>query len=312
MTKKPVALLCAAVGLLAACATHPPAAPPAPASQTPGGTMPAPPEPAPPQPSGPVSAAAQKQAQQIVASAIGLLEAGNEEQAKTELRRALLVNPNNDLAPNLLAQIDADPLATLGRESFAYVVKPNDSLSGIAERFLHDKYKFYILARYNDIKVPRQLSSGQTIRVPGKAPPPETHRPEPAPRPEAKKEAVAVPVTPPPPAAPPPPPEPSPGEKAMSSAQAAERAGNLEKAYGEYHRAAGLDQAGAAEKAAQLSKQLANRYAQQARSALAKQDLDGAISAWNRVLEYDPGNDTARLERQRAITLKEKLGNLKD
>ena len=52
-------------------------------------------------------------------AAADLLEAGNEEQAKAELQRVLASDPNNKLAQNLLKQISADPVATLGRESFA-------------------------------------------------------------------------------------------------------------------------------------------------------------------------------------------------
>jgi hypothetical protein len=44
-----------------------------------------------------------------------------------------------------------------------------------------------------------------------------------------------------------------------------------------------------------------------ARAAFAKQDLDGAIAAWDRVLVLDPNNSTAKLERQRAVELKERL-----
>jgi len=47
-----------------------------------------------------------------------------------------------------------------------------------------------------------------------------------------------------------------------------------------------------------------------ARSAYARQDLDGAIAQWDIVLELDPGNSTAQLERKRAIDLRERLEKL--
>ena len=106
-----------------------------------------------------------------IAVAIEFLQAGQEEQAEQELKRVLLGDPNNRHALSLLKQLKDDPIATLGRESFAYRVQPGESLSRIAQRFLGDVQQFYILARYNNLKVPRTLAEGQTIRVPGKAPP---------------------------------------------------------------------------------------------------------------------------------------------
>jgi len=261
----------------------------------------------------PVPASAQQQAQKLATNAAGYLELGHEDQAKAELQRAFAIDPNNRLAHNLMRQINGDPVALLGRESFSYTVRANDSLSGLASRFLGDIYAFYILARYNSIAVPRQVSAGQTLRIPGKAPPPEPSEREA--RPAAKKEQVAIAVpnvpAPPPALAPPaPPPELSPGEKALHSGEAAERTGNFELALAEYRRAASLDQPDAGARAEQVRKQLVQVHTRSARTAFAKQDLDGAIRAWERVLEFDPANDTARLERQRTLALKEKVKKL--
>jgi tetratricopeptide (TPR) repeat protein len=310
-----IAALCAVVGVLAACGT-PPGSQPSAGNTPPGGAQepqaPAPKEheQAPAAPTGPVTPALQQQAHKTALAAAALLETGNEEQAKAELQRALAIDPNSKLAQSLMRQISADPVATLGRESFSYSVRPGDSLSSIAERFLGDKYQFYLLARYNDIKVPRQVAGGQTLRIPGKGPPPETRAAvKSEPPPEAKKEApppavAAVPVATRPVA----PPEPTPGERALRSAEAAERSGDLERALAEYRRAAGMD--APADKAAQLQKRLAGRFAAVARGAFAKQDLDGSIRNWEHVLELEPANDTARLERQRAMSLKEKVKKL--
>ena len=166
----------AAALALAACTTPPPAPPPAPPEARP--------KPAPevaPRP--PPTAAEQQQAQKIALHVADLLEAGNEEEARSEIDRALLLDPNNKLAQNFLRQLTVDPLAALGAESFAYTVRPGETLSRIASRFLGDIYAFYLLARYNDVRVPRLVSSGQTIRIPGKAPPPEVIKP---PRPTAE------------------------------------------------------------------------------------------------------------------------------
>ncbi|WP_457331325.1 LysM peptidoglycan-binding domain-containing protein, partial [Rhizobacter sp. P5_C2] len=182
------ALMTALVAALAlsACATKPADPPPEPAATTPVAPAPAPEPPPPPTP------AMQAQAQKVAQGVVELLEAGNEEQARAELQRALSLDPANKLALNLQKQMTEDPQATLGRESFPYVVRAGDTLSRIAGRFLGDIYAFHILARYNNIKVPRQVGEGTTIRIPGKAPPPETARPtRPAP---AKPEPAAEPA----------------------------------------------------------------------------------------------------------------------
>ena len=94
----------------------------------------------------------------------------------------------------------------------------------------------------------------------------------------------------------------------MRQGEAAERAGDLERAHSEYQRAG--DYPGAAAKAEQLRKQLIGRYTVSARTAFAKQDLDSTIRHWDRVLQLDPNNETAKLERRKAIGLKEKLEDL--
>jgi tetratricopeptide (TPR) repeat protein len=200
------------LALMAACAQPPksPAeAPPAPAEATVPAATPQPAEPiAPPQP--PALTAAE--VPRTVSSAIEHLEAGQEALAEAELKRVLQADPSNRLAQSLLQQIKDDPQAVLGRESFSYKVLPGESLSKIAQRFMNDVHQFYILARYNNIKVPRSLAGGQTIRVPGKAPPP------------GSLQAVAPAVTPvvnvPPPAAPEPAPNAVSPEKARAEAVA--------------------------------------------------------------------------------------------
>ncbi len=270
----------ASAGLIAGCAQSPTgssAPPPSrPAPQAPGGSAPgspsgapAAPEPLnlPPLPAGQVNKA--------VTNAIELLEAGNEDQASIELQRVLQTEPGHKLAQNLLRQIKDDPVTMLGRESFSYRVQPGESLSKIAGRFMNDVHQFYVLARYNDIKVPRQLAGGQVIRVPGKAPPPP---PAPAPVPVPAPATTPV-VTAPPKPAPAPPPASEPSTDAALQAQ--------------------------------RQREAVNRHTRAARAAFAKQDLNGAIRSWDSVLELDPNNRTAQLERQKAIDLKEKLTKVK-
>lgn len=307
--------------------------------------------PVPPAASAPPTPVAMQQAQKEAQAAVDELEDGHEDEARAALRRAVALDPNNKLALSLMRQLSIDPVMLLGKESFSYTVKPGESLSRIAGHFLGDIYLFYGLARYNDIKVPKQVAGGQVIRVPGKAPVDEREPPKAAksagkaggksgskaePKSDTKLEAkgepasaptattpAAAPVNVPAPAAvqpaeptpapvaPAPVAELSPGAKAMQSAQAAERGGNLDKALADYRLAASLGQAGSANKAEAVRKQLVDRHTQKARASMARQDLDGAIANWNRVLELDPGNDMARLEKQKALALKEKIKALK-
>jgi tetratricopeptide (TPR) repeat protein len=259
---------------------------------------------APVAPPPPPTASQQQQAQKIALSAVDLLEAGNEPDARIELQRALAIDPANKLALNLMRQMNEDPFTLLGRESFPYNIRAGESLSKVAGRFLGDVYLFHALAKYNSIKVPRQVGEGQTIRVPGKAPAPERAEPRRAAR---DVEPAPAPAPPAAPAAPPPPPEPTLAERAMRAGDTAAAAGNWDKAYAEYRQAAGLGLIGATAKADAAGKRLVDQHSRNARNAMARQDLDGAIRAWDRVLELDPSNETARLERQKALRLKEKV-----
>jgi hypothetical protein len=330
---------------LAGCETAPPAKPPAaPAAAAREAESAALPQPALTS-AGPVGPALQQQAQKVALGAVELLESGNEERAGAELKRALALDPQNRLALSLTRQISADPITTLGRESFPYTVRQSDTISRIAGHFMGDVYSFYILARYNGIAVPKQIAAGQVLRIPGKAPAPGAQpvspttpaaapadrssrpgastvpvpsSPSPAspspPLPQAAPAPVATPAPAPAPAAPPPPPpspEPSPGEKSMRNAAALESAGDLAHARTEYQSAAELGQAGAAAKAEQIRVALVQRYSGSARSAFARQDLDGSIANWQRVLEIDPDNAVAHNELDRMKSLKQKLNSVK-
>jgi tetratricopeptide (TPR) repeat protein len=319
-----------AAAVLAACQAPPPAAPPAPSAPASAPEpVAAPPAPA-PVPTGPVSQAAQAQAQKIAMGAVEPLEAGKEDVALAELQRALSTDPHNKLAGNLMRQIETDPQELYGRDSFNYTVRSQDTLSRIAGRFLGDIYAFYGLARYNNIAVPRLVSAGQVLRIPGKPPaggqapapakapappapppPPPPAPPPPAPPPQsvpAPGPDVRPPPPPPaPPPPPPPPPEPTPGERAMSRAAAAERRSDWPAAYREYQAAAGLNQAGAAAKVEQVRKPLAQHHAKLAKAAFARQELDASIANWETVLQLDAEFPQARSELERMRRLKANL-----
>lgn len=98
---------------------------------------------------------------------IGLLANGEEGQARAELEACLQENPSSDTAKILIEQIDRDPRDMLGYQSFAYTLKSGETLSVIADRYLGDRYKFWVLAKYNNIANPAGVSVGQQILIPG-------------------------------------------------------------------------------------------------------------------------------------------------
>ncbi|MBE7219391.1 MAG: LysM peptidoglycan-binding domain-containing protein [Caulobacteraceae bacterium] len=188
-------LACLAAGTVAACASKPPAAAP----------IVKPPAP-------PVAAPAPVAAPQFVPTPgldgrarlrriLELLDAGQRDQARADAAELVRQEPDNSLAKSLLNQIDADPKVLLGAQSFPYKIKPGETLSALAERFLHDKYLFYALARYNGIAAPGQAEVGATIMIPGApreaAPAPPRRRPVETP-PLRRPPPATVPAAPPP------------------------------------------------------------------------------------------------------------------
>ena len=151
-------------------------------------------------------------------------------------------------------------------------VQRGERPADVARRALGDVCEFYILARYNQIKVPKQLSSGQVIRIPGRvalapeaAPPVEAIRAKPA-APSPKPEPVAEPVKP----------KPVPAEADDGAKRAA-----------------------------------IDRHHRNGQAAYRRQDLTTAIREWDTVLALDPSNDLARARKQEALDLQRRLENLK-
>ena len=106
-----------------------------------------------------------------IQKAMTALQAGQEANAKKELDTLLRQDPENKVARSLLAQIKTDPATYFGdQDSFNYTLQPGDTLSSIAQRFLNEPLKFYILARYNGITDPSRVVPGRIIKVPGKKP----------------------------------------------------------------------------------------------------------------------------------------------
>jgi hypothetical protein len=132
-----------------------------------------------------------------VRDAIALLNRGDPAAARRKLMQALRRQPGDNIARQLIQQIDTDPRTLLGQESYSYTLREGETLSTIAQRALGNPMLFYALARYNNIAVPESVTAGQTILVPGRRPAPPPPRPEPRPAPPRAGPAPAE--TPPPP-----------------------------------------------------------------------------------------------------------------
>jgi tetratricopeptide (TPR) repeat protein len=293
------AFAAAAATILASCATPPPPPPKAPEP-----VVEAPKPAAPVEPQLP-PAQAKAEAQKLAISAIDMLQNGDEANARATLERATAMDPANDLARKLLDQIKADAQAELGSTFFRYTVQRDDTLSKIAQAYLGDRFRFYILAKYNDIANPSKLSAGQVIKIPGKQPAARPAAAAPAPVAPAPAAAEAAPAAPAP--------EPEPAKKAASGLmqQGAEqqKSGNLEGAYATFSEAARTEPGN---KDAILQRDavkvaLVRRYDREATQAYQRQNLELAIKKWDQILELDPNNQKAKLERGRAVELQRKM-----
>lgn len=301
----------AAVFALAACAAEP---------KQPEAARPAPPPAAPeveaPPPPAPPTAEAKTEAQKRAQEALESLQNGEEDAARGMLEQALKLDPANELAGKLLPQITRDARQEFGPQSFPYTVQRGDSLATLAQRFLGDRFKFYSLAKYNDIKVPNRLAAGQTIRIPGKQPPPQALKPPAKPEPvkpePPKPEPVAEPAKPEPTPAPPPKPKVDEQKEAADALVAQGRA--LEKKGDLYGAMRAFDEARkrvpgdteATRLYQSARKRLIDNLDREATSLYSKQDLKGAIAKWDELLALDPGNRLATLKRAQAIELQKK------
>ena len=270
--------------VLASCATpSPPAPDPATIAAAPAAPV-APQATEPKVPERPLltGQAARQRVQQLIRQILESLNEGEEERARADLEEARLLEPENKIVNCLQRGITADPVATLGRDSTPYTVQSGETLGRIAQRALGDTCEFYLLARYNQIRVPKQVAVGQVLRIPGKialgAPDATASR-----RPQTQPPPPSEPATPTA-AAVPTPTSPAVIEAATKPASATPST-NIKTEIDRHHRAA--------------------------QAAFRRQDLATAIKEWGRVLELDPNNELARVRRQEAIDLERRLKQMK-
>lgn len=324
--------------------------------------------------------------QQRFRQALQLLEAGNPGQAQAELLAYVDERPRSKIARDLLAQIDKTA-EYFPAESFQVVLESGESLSTLSKKYLGSVYKFYALARYNNIEVPRNTRIGQAIQIPLT---PEaiaaqqadssideqddTNVAESSEATGAESDASSISdaadtVTQAANEAAPPAPatvgaseqfaqfvDAGEYEQAIamlqdipklsaegqqlailaylssadeleaaadnagaanhfvSAAELLQTTGESDRALDAYRSAVNLSPADvvAADKYASLRKELANKYHREASMAFRAQELDTAISIWDRVLEIDENHANAKVYRAQALELKDRLSSLKE
>jgi len=295
-----IAVVAAAAALLIGCATPPPATDPAAGSAAgrPASSVATAPVPAPAPVPELTPAQAKSQAQRLALDAVEQLQNGDEPAARATLDKAIALDSTNDLARKLQDQIKADAQKELGPVFFRYTVQRDDSLSKLAQQYLGDRFRFYILAKYNDMANPNKLSAGQVIKIPGRAPaaPPAAIAPP--------ADAVAKPAEP----------EAKPRDDVadlLQKGKELETSGNLEGAYAAYSDAARKTPVNAeAVRRRDASKAvLVRSLDREGTQAFQRQNLDLAITKWDRILELDPNNQKAKLERERCLELKKKMAD---
>ena len=267
------------------------------------------------------------------------LQRGGYARGRRDLARYLERHPDDVVARAVMRQLTADPEEVLGRQSHEYTVRPGDSYSALAARYLGDAGLFLILARYNGSENPSDLRVGETLRLPGPARPtraepmnsadegqPARRQLDHAPIPSRQTAAaLALPDTPLPSFQPSDGDESRPNTSATSATDGKRRAERLQEeglalladdrpeAALERFEAALAEQAGiepAASRAPALRERLVNEYHERAILRYRNQQLDEAIALWNRVLAIDPSFEPARTYRARARELQRRVDQL--
>lgn len=107
---------------------------------------------------------------EAVQLALQELELGRSQSALELLSRVQVQYGEQAMVSWLIRQILQPPEDFLGSEHREYTVQPGDSLAQIARMHLGHPLWFYLLARYNDIEVPRNLSVGTVLKLPQQPP----------------------------------------------------------------------------------------------------------------------------------------------
>ncbi len=208
--------------------------------------------------------------------AIDHLQDGEHALAEELLVGLLEDHPDNRLAARLLSQLHEAPESFLGEEFMQVVVAPGDTLSGLAQRHAGDGMLFVALARLNAIDRPRLLRPGTVLRVPAVDQEPD----------ESGENTATT----------------APRQSGGESPDGGEpeslpdpiEADRLEQEAGEV--AAARD--------------LVDRYHERALKAWRAQEVNEAVTYWERVLELDPDFEPAQVYLERARDVQQRLDEL--
>lgn len=222
------------------------------------------------------------------------LQLGHYAEGERQLRRYLEANPDDRAAQSMLRQLTADPDEVLGHASRDYVVRPGDSYSTLAARYLGDGGRFLILARYNGATSPSVLRVGQKLRLPASR-----LASTAAPEGGADERSVETPDSS----------STTKARRLQDESLVLLHKGQRTQALERMDEALDVDpQLPPADADARaLRKQLVTVYHQRAIVLYRDQQLDQAISLWNRVLAIEPGFEPATVYRARALELKQRL-----
>ncbi len=103
---------------------------------------------------------------QRVELAIKALQRGQEKPALLYLEQILAHDSKNKLARMLIKQITIPSEIYFGKKFKTYSIKKGDSLALLARKHLDNELKFYALAKYNQIADPSKLQLGKKIKIP--------------------------------------------------------------------------------------------------------------------------------------------------
>jgi tetratricopeptide (TPR) repeat protein len=239
------------------------------------------------------------------------LQLGHYNDGEQDLKQYLLLHPGDHPAQAMLRQLTVDPRQALGSRSRTYVVQAGDSYSTLAAHWLGDPGAFLILARYNGSPNPSVLRTGETIHLPVSSPAASSATGDALPGSSSTDpdtsagDALTAPGS-----------EASASELPAAKAQRLQREslslldqGQNDQAMARLGEALSIDPGlkPAGPQAAALREQLLSSYHERAIVLYRDQQLDQAISLWDRILAINPNYEPAVIYRARALELKHRL-----
>ncbi|MFC5581037.1 LysM peptidoglycan-binding domain-containing protein [Rhodanobacter terrae] len=222
------------------------------------------------------------------------LQLGHYSEGEQDLRQYLLLHPGDRPAQAMLRQLTIDPKQALGSRSHSYTVQAGDSYSTLAARYLGDPGSFLILARYNGSANPSMLRLGETVHLPL------SRAGTSSAAGDASGSGSDTPAA----------------ELPNEKAQRLQREslslldqGRNDQALARLGEALSIDPKlkPVGPQALALREQLLASYHERAIVLYRDQQLDPAITLWNRILAIDPNYEPAVIYRARALELKHRL-----